>query len=179
VSKDIQNAVHDVVGSPQARGYDHQISAGGEPTMRYTLARQYLWIANPASTLDVKTTVQGSVGYLTESSVAISARLGRFASPWWSFAPEQTDYLGAPSPVVSSAAPEIYVFTGVRLTARAYNAFLQGQFRESEVRYSSSELNPVIGSAWIGIATQLAGRTQASYALNYQTSEVRHGPASR
>jgi len=179
VSKDIQNAVHDVVGSPSAQGYDHQISAGGEPTARYTLARQYLWIANPSSTIDVKTTVQGSVGYLTESSVAIAARIGRFASPWWSFAPEQTEYLGAPTPVVSQATPEFYVFTGMRLTARAYNAFLQGQFRESDVRYSASELNPVIASAWVGVVTQLAGRTQASYTLNYQTSEVRHGPASR
>jgi len=179
VSRDIQNAVHRVVGSPNARGYDHQISAGGEPTARYTLARQYLWIANPSSTLDVKTTVQGSVGYLTESSVGISARVGRFASPWWSFTPEQSDYLGAATPVVSVSAPELYVFTGMRLTARAYNAFLQGQFRDSDVRYSSAELNPIIAAAWVGVATQLAGRTQVSYTLNYQSSEVRHGPASR
>lgn len=179
-SKDIQNAVHEVVGSPQANGYDHQISAGGEPTARYTLARQQLLVANPSSTVDIKTTVQGSVGYLTEASVGISARIGRFSSPWWSAAPEQTDYLGAPLPVeVSRSAPEVYVLTGVRLKARAYNAFLQGQFRHSDVTYSSSEVEPVIGEAWIGVVTQIGGQTQASYLLNYQTQEIKNGPAAR
>jgi hypothetical protein len=179
-SEDVQNAVHSMVGSPRARGYDHQISAGGEPTARYTLARHSLWIANPTSTLDVKTTVQGSVGYLTEGSAAISARIGRFSSPWWSFTPEQTDYLGAPTPVeVSRGDSEFYVFTGVRLKARAYNAVLQGQFRDSEVRYSAAELEPVLAEAWIGVVTHLGGQTQASYMLNYQTREIRHGPAAR
>lgn len=179
-SEDIQNAVHRVIGSPQARGYDHQISAGGEPTARYTLARHQLIVANPSSTLDIKTTVQGSVGYLTETSAAISARIGRFSSPWWSAAPEQTDYLGAPLPVeLSRSVPEVYLLTGVRVKARAYNAFLQGQFRDSDVSYSASELEPIIGEAWVGVVTQLGGQTQASYLLNYQTSEVKHGPAAR
>ena len=179
-SKDIQNAVHEVVGSPQANGYDHQISAGGEPTARYTLARHQLVVANPSSTLDVKTTVQGSIGYLTETSAAVSMRIGRFSSPWWSSAPEQTDYLGAPLPVeMSRSAPELYVLTGARIKARAYNAFLQGQFRHSDVRYSASELEPVLVEAWIGVVTQLGSQTQASYLLNYQSREVRHGPAAR
>jgi hypothetical protein len=179
-SRDIQNAVHQVVGSPQANGYDHQISAGGEPTARYTLARQQLLVANASSTVDIKTTVQGSVGYLTEASVGLSARVGRFSSPWWSAAPEQTDYLGAPLPVeMSRSAPEVYMLAGVRLKARAYNAFLQGQFRHSDVTYSSTELEPVIGEAWIGIATQIGGQTQASYLLNYQTQEIKDGPAAR
>lgn len=179
-SQDIQNAVHEVVGSPQANGYDHQISAGGEPTARYTLARHQLVVANPSSTLDIKTTVQGSIGYLTETSAAVSMRIGRFSSPWWSSAPEQTDYLGAPLPVeISRSAPELYVLTGARVKARAYNAFLQGQFRHSDVRYSAAELEPVLVEAWIGVVTQLGGQTQASYLLNYQSSEVRHGPAAR
>lgn len=180
VSEDIQNAVHEVVGSPQANGYDHQISAGGEPTARYTLARQQLLVANPSSTIDIKTTVQGSVGYLTEASVGISARIGRFFSPWWSAAPEQTGYLGAPLPVeLSRSAPEVYVLAGVRLKARAYNAFLQGQFRHSDVTYSASEVEPVIGEAWVGVVTQIGGQTQASYLLNYQTQEIKAGPAAR
>jgi hypothetical protein len=179
-SRDIQNAIHEVVGSPQANGYDHQISAGGEPTARYTLARQQLLIANASSTIDIKSTVQGSVGYLTEASVGLSARIGRFSSPWWSAAPEQTDYLGAPLPVeLSRSAPEVYVLTGVRLKARAYNAFLQGQFRHSDVTYSAAEVEPVIGEAWIGVVTQIGGQTQASYLLNYQTQEIKDGPAAR
>jgi hypothetical protein len=179
-SEHLQNAVHEVVGSPQANGYDHQISAGGEPTARYTLARHQLVVANPSSTLDVKTTMQGSIGYLTETSAAVSMRIGRFSSPWWSSAPEQTDYLGAPLPVeMPQSSSEVYLLTGARVKARVYNAFLQGQFRHSDVRYSAAELEPVLVEAWIGVVTQLGDQTQASYLLNYQSREVRHGPAAR
>jgi hypothetical protein len=68
LSEHLQSAIHDVVGSEKPEGYEHQIAADGEPTARYSLARHSLWIANPNGTLDVKTTVQGSVGYITETS---------------------------------------------------------------------------------------------------------------
>lgn len=181
LSERLHSAVHELVGSELPRGYDNQISAGGEPTARYTLARHHLLVANPAGTLDVKTTVQGSVGFLTETSAAISVRAGRFGSAWWSFAPELTDYIAAPIPVDAQARsqPELYLFTGVRVKARAYNAFLQGQFRDSAVRYSFDEIEPIVAEAWVGVVTQLWDQAQLSYTLNYQTAEVRRGEAAR
>lgn len=181
LSGQIQEQVHKITGSDKPRGYDHQISAGGELTARYTLARQSLWIANPSGTLDVKTTVQGSVGYLTEASAAISMRIGRFDSPWWEFAPELTDYIAAPVPVVERkhSRPELYFFTGARAKARGYNAFLQGQFRDSAVQFSASEVEPLIFEAWAGVVTQLFEQTQLSYTLTYQTKEVNVGKAAR
>lgn len=180
MSERLHSAVHELVGSESPRGYDHQISAGGEPTARYTLARQKLWIADPSGHIDVKTTVQGSVGFLTETSASISVRAGRFNSPWWSFAPELTDYMAAPVPSESyHGGRELYVFLGARVKARAYNAFLQGQFRDSEVRYTSDEVQPLLAEAWIGVVTQVLDQTQLSYALHYQTAELRHGAASR
>jgi hypothetical protein len=177
---DLQNAVHQVVGSPKARGYRYQISAGGEPTARYIVARQTLWIANPSGTVDVKTTVQGSVGYLTEASAAVSARFGRFGTAWWSTAPELTDYTAAAVPTLrESTRSDFYVFAGARLTARAYNALLQGQFRHSEVRLSADEVEPLIVQGWIGIVTEVMQKTQVSYTLNYQSAEVRAGEAAR
>ncbi|WP_129641632.1 lipid A deacylase LpxR family protein [Peristeroidobacter agariperforans] len=180
VSESLHSAVHELVGSERPLGYDHQISAGGEPTARYTLARQQLWIADPSGQIDVKTTLQGSVGFLTETSASISVRAGRFNSPWWSFAPELTDYMAAPVPSESyRGGRELYVFAGARVKARAYNAFLQGQFRDSEVRYTSGEVQPLLAEAWIGVVTQILDQTQLSYALHYQTAELRDGPASR
>jgi hypothetical protein len=181
LTSDVHGAVHELVGSEKPRGYDHQISAGGEPTARYTLARQKLWIADPSGHIDVKTTVQGSVGFLTETSASISMRAGRFNSPWWSFAPELTDYMSAPvaSESYRGGSRELYVFAGARVKARAYNAFLQGQFRDSEVRYTSAEVQPLLAEAWIGVVTQILDQTQLSYALHYQTAELRDGPASR
>jgi hypothetical protein len=179
-TESIHDAVHSVVGSENPKGYDHQISAGGEPTARYTLARHYLVVANPSGNVDVKATVQGSVGYLTETSAALTMRFGRFDTPWWSFAPELTDYIAAPVPVdARRSRPEVYMFAGVRVKARAYNAFLQGQFRHSDVKYSFDELEPVLAEAWVGFATQLFEQTQVSYTLNYQTAEIRKGPAAR
>lgn len=180
VSERLHSAVHELVGSESPRGYDHQISAGGEPTARYTLARQKLWIADPSGHVDVKTTVQGSVGFLTETSASISLRAGNFNSPWWGFAPELTDYMSAPVPTESyRGGRELYVFAGARVKARAYNAFLQGQFRDSEVRYTSNEVEPLLAEAWIGVVTQILDQTQLSYALHYQTAELRNGPAAR
>ncbi len=180
LSERLHSAVHELVGSEAPHGYDHQISAGGEPTARYTLARQKLWIADPSGRIDVKTTVQGSVGFLTETSAAISLRVGRFNSPWWGFAPELTDYMAAPVPTESyQGGRELYFFVGARVKARAYNAFLQGQFRDSEVRYGSDEVEPLLAEAWIGVVTQLLDQTQLSYALHYQTAELRSGPAAR
>lgn len=180
LSEHLQSVIHDVVGSEKPQGYEHQIAADGEPTARYSLARHSLWIANPNGTVDVKTTVQGSVGYLTETSAAISMRVGRFDSPWWSFTPELTDYIAAPTPAVSNRGrPEMYFFVGARVKARAYNAFLQGQFRDSVVSYTYSELEPVLAEAWMGFVTQLMNQTQISYSINYQTAEIRDGVAAR
>jgi hypothetical protein len=176
----VHSAVHELVGSESPRGYDHQISAGGEPTARYTLARHYLLVAHPTSRLDVKGTVQGSVGFLTETSAALTMRFGRIETPWWSFAPELTDYIAAPLPVdVRRARAEMYMYAGVRVKARAYNAFLQGQFRDSTVRYSFDEIEPIVAEAWIGLVTQIFENTQVSYTLNYQTAELREGLANR
>jgi hypothetical protein len=179
-SEHIHATVHELVGSEAPKGYDNQIAAGGEPTARYTLARQDLLVAHPTGNFDVKTTVQGSVGYLTEASAAISVRVGRFDTPWWSFAPELTDYMAAPVPVEARGVQrELYVFFGARVEARAYNAFLQGQFRDSTVTYSYDEIEPVVATAWIGVVTQIFEQTQLSYTLNYQTAEVRDGKAAR
>jgi hypothetical protein len=168
------------VGSEKPQGYDHQVSAGGEPTARYMLARHDLVYADPTGRIDVKTTVEGSVGFLTETSAAISMRIGRFDTPWWTFSPELADYIAAPTPVESLGQQrEVYFFVGARVTARAYNAFLQGQFRHSDVRYSYSEIEPIVGHAWVGVMTQLFPNTELSYALHYQTAELRDGDASR
>lgn len=180
VSESLHNAVHRAVGSETAQGYDHQISAGGEPTARYTLARHELVYADPAGHIDVKTTVQGSVGFLTETSAAVSLRIGRFDTPWWSFTPELADYIASPTPVESLGLQrEIYFFAGARVKARAYNALLQGQFRHSDVRYSFDEIEPIVGQAWVGVMTQLFSNTELSYALHYQTAELRDGKAAR
>ena len=38
----VQHALHGLTGSEQPQGWSHQVSAGGEPTLRYSTARQAL-----------------------------------------------------------------------------------------------------------------------------------------
>jgi hypothetical protein len=180
ISEDLHDVVHAAVGSEGPQGYNHQISDGGEPTARYMIARHNLVYAHPTGHADVKTTVQGSVGFLTETSAAVSLRIGRLDTSWWSFTPELADYIAAPTPVESLGADrEAYFFAGARVTARVYNALLQGQLRHSDVRYSYSEIEPIMVRAWIGVMTQLFPNTELSYALHYQTAELRVGKAAR
>jgi hypothetical protein len=107
-------------------------------------------------------------------------RIGRVGSPWWSFAPELADYVAAPTPTESFGFQrDIYFFAGARVTARAYSAFLQGQLRHSDVRYSYDEIEPIVTKAWIGVMTQLFPNTELSYTLHYQTAELRDGKGAR
>jgi hypothetical protein len=180
VSESLHGAVHRAVGSEAPQGYDHQTSAGGEPTARYMIARHNLAYADPTGHADVKTNVEGSVGFLTETSAAVSLRIGRLDTPWWSFAPELADYIAAPTPAESLGVQrEAYFFAGARVKARVYNALLQGQVRHSDVRYSFDEIEPIVAEGWIGVMTQLFPNTEVSYALYYQTAELRSGKAAR
>jgi hypothetical protein len=46
------------------------------------------------------------------------------------------------------------------------------------VRHSSSNVEPLVAEAWVGFTSQV-GKADLSYTLNYQTREVRTGPAAR
>ncbi|MBM7333060.1 MAG: lipid A deacylase LpxR family protein [Alcanivorax sp.] len=173
-----QNAVHKVIGSERAEGWDHQVSDGGEPTARYTVARQKFF--DVGDNLEVKSTLQASAGYITEARWSLSFRGGRLADPWWRFNPELTSYGDGAARDNGGAAPtESYLWGGAAVVARGYNAFLQGQFRDSEVTYDSDELNHMILEAWLGYTHAFDNGWRVSYVLRGHTSEVREGTADR
>lgn len=181
----IHRSVHRMIGNELPLGWNHQISAGGEPTARYVAARQWLLDgsgADRAGSPELKLTVAGSAGFITEGSVALAARWGRTQSPWWSFAPELADYTSAPlAPVVrfSSHNPaEKFFFAGVRLKARAYNALLQGQFRHSDVRVQGDDLAHTQAEAWLGLASTWE-EYRITYTIRYASAEMLTEPGRR
>jgi hypothetical protein len=184
-TSNLHNAIHKAVGSDAPRGYGHQISSGGEPTLRYAIGGSTLRaqrLALGTGMLEAQTSWELSAGYLTEASYAVSARLGAIHSPWWAFNPERVDYIAQPSPATSGRGGElreVYVWAGAKLRLRAYNAFLQGQFRDSDHRFSANEINHVIGELWLGVTAQFSGGTQMSYAVRLQTAEVQDGLGRR
>lgn len=187
LAKRIQRGIHEGLDLNEVpEGWDHQISDGGEPTFRFAWGRQQLLTSNFQARereYELKWRVEASVGYLTEASVALSGRWGRINTPWWSFTPERADYVSQPAPVIGTAlrenVRELYAWGGIKVRARAYNAFLQGQFRDSDVEFSSDEIEQVTAEAWIGVTWQVSPVYRLSYVARYQTAELERGVGSR
>lgn len=182
----VQRGLHRLTGSTIPQGWSHQISAGGEPTARYSLARQSLLgqhLSEGWSGFDSKWTLAGSVGTVTEASIALNARWGRIASPWWAFTPEQSMYTLEPQPASprlgADSRSELFALGGVRFKVRAYNAFLEGQFRHSDLRYSPGSLNVPLGEAWAGFEFRTSSGLELRYLVRWETPELRAGIASR
>ena len=75
----------------------------------------------------------------------------------------------------SMRVSELFFWGGVDLRYRFYNALLQGQFRESAVTYSASEVNPWIAEAWAGITKRFQNGYKISVVLRASTPELRVG----
>ena len=175
---DIQDVVHSAAGWKIPEGWDNQISDGGEPTVRYSVSRQHLMFKS-GSGLELKDTWQGSIGYITEVSWSLSTRAGKIHTPWVSFNPELTSYGEKSIPNTTAKISEQYVWAGVSLKLRAYNAFLSGQFRRSAVTYRSDEINHAIVEAWIGYTLALTDGYSFTYSIRAHSSELKRGSGDR
>ena len=175
---DLQENVHTITGSDAPRGWENQISAGGEPTLRYSLARQQL-LYRSSDGVEIKSTTLGSIGFITEASYSLSLRVGNIQTPWVSFNPELTSYGESAIPSDLGHVSEQYFWTGIALKARVYNAFLQGQFRDSPVTYDFDELNHGIVEAWVGYTVALGNGYSFTYSIRGHSSELRDGVGDR
>lgn len=184
-AQSVQRAIHRITGSVQPQGWSNQISDGGEPTVRYTTARQALLTeyGGGSSHGDSKWTAAGSLGTVTEASLALSSRWGRIESPWWAFAPEENTYVQdtqpMPPPLGLDAPPEIFAFVGARAKVRVYNAFLQGQFRHSDLTYDEGSLHQLLGEAWAGVELRSSSGWALQYLARWESPELRYGLGSR
>jgi Uncharacterized protein conserved in bacteria (DUF2219) len=184
---DIQHWLHEELDLDEVpEGWDFQISDGGEPTVQMNWSRQVLLASNFQSRkteYELKWGADASVGTVTEGTASVSLRWGKINTPWWSFTPERAEYLSRPAPVVGgSVRPgvrELYVWGGLKAHARAYNVYLQGQFRESEVTFDAGELDHLIGEAWLGVTWQVSREYRLGYVARYQTGEIEAGAGSR
>jgi hypothetical protein len=176
----IQTEIHEILDQQVPEGWDNQISEGGEPTARYTVLFQ--WSASGGYeegflSHEIKTSVEGNLGYTTDVGLGISARLGKIHSPWWSFNPHQAEYMSLGSPVTGQRTGEhpreIYIWMGINARYRFYNAILQGQFRESPVTFSRDDLNPVIGDAWAGLTVEAYRGLRVSAFVRARTKELK------
>jgi len=182
VAEALQRAIHGVFGNTEPHGYSHQISAGGEPTFLYSVSRYTLLGQRSyrSHSYSLRFGSGASVGYLTEANLEIVARSD---APWWSTAAATADYAGHPAisgpPRLAHGRQRFQLEAGAKLHARIYNAFLEGQFRHSDVVYSSHELEPLLVDLWIGATTVLPRGISISYTVRHQTEEIGHGSGAR
>ena len=187
IGEAVQNAVHRAGDFSGQGDYGQQISDGGELTARYAVSRQSLLSStstSPSKSFELKYSIEGDIGYLTQGSATLAARWGRTESPWWSFAPTRSNYLPQPIPYArgnspGSSARDFFLWSAITARARAYNAFLQGQFRDSELTFSAGELNHILGELAVGVTKQFGNAVDVSLSLHYQTNEIKDGIGSR
>lgn len=186
LGKSLQLLIHRAGGDALPTGYGYQISDGGELTARYEFRRQALALTrrHHGRTLEIKNSVATSVGFLTDVSGSLAMRFGRIASPWWSFAPSRDGY--APSLLTAAgehagahAQRESYVWISATLRLRAYDVFLQGQFRDSVITFSRSNLNSVLGEISLGWRFAINDSLAVDQSFHYQSAAIRRGTGAR
>lgn len=176
----VQNAFHSAIGSDKAEGWENQISEGGELTLKYSLTRQK-YHDTDSDNFQFTTAAGFSVGYITEAFYGASFRIGAIRTPWWNFNVYTSNY-GEKSNLTLPTRKflnEFYFIAGANVKVRAYNTFLQGQFRESAVTYSANEIEPIVYEGWLGLSYEFASRIRLNYIVRYQSSEVNVGQANR
>lgn len=182
----LHRGLHQLIGSPLPNGYSHQISDGGEPTFRYAVSRQRLLTSGMRGKrpYSVRYGLGASIGYVAEVSAELVLRSGPLRAPWWGAPPMSSDYAGQPAmlarPEPGAASSRGVVFeAGIESRLRLYNAFLQGQFRHSDVTFSSDELNHVLLEGWVGVAFRFKSGLELSYTIRRQSREIEHGTGAR
>lgn len=185
LAADIQSGVHTVTGGAKPTGWRNQISAGGELTANYSLALQKTLILGRTANgmgYEFKTTAESNLGYTTDISVGFNGRWGVLSKPWWTFNPHQAEYisLGSPANLIDQRSKQLeaYFYTGGSINYRFYNAFLQGQFRHSDVTFRRSELQPWIAEMWAGVSIELPNHIRFSTFLRMRTAEIDSDDAS-
>lgn len=119
-------------------GWPNQISDGGEPTALYRASYERRLIGDQSGP-DVRKHWQvvgggmASAGYYTNLSLLSSARVGWFSSEFWEFTPGAMGLATQNLGHGKRRKPnwELFLFAGARPRLVAYNALLQGQFKDS------------------------------------------------
>jgi len=180
-SGNIQTSLHryyrdktgdDTVVDPM--GWDHQISDGGELTMRLRMSNLRLLLEN-RGIWDFSGSWAVTLGYQTNISLGFSGRLGHLASSPWTI---PFDPVNRGNFLPSLSGNEWYGWVAYRLRLVGYDALLQGQFRNSDVTFDANEIRHILHEGGIGI-TFTYQPMQFTLAVNAKTSELNGGIDNR
>lgn len=174
----VQSGIHSAIGSDLPEGWDNQISAGGEPTARYSVGVQKTLLEGGGPGLSTQFSVnsEATIGFTTDASVGFGVRWGRLERPWYTFNPHPAEYISVGTPPsadnLTGSRREIYLYAGANVKYRLYNAILQGQFRDSSVSFDHDQLNPVILEGWAGFLAEVSSNYRVGMFIRARSAEL-------
>lgn len=176
-----QNGIHKALGSESANGWRNQVSDGGELTLRYQLAYMDQWSKKSDSSFPtLRTTYFASLGYLTEFGISLSSMSSVNSSFGSRFNPELISYGEKVNDTALTNTDQKHSFWGgVSLKARLYNAFLQGQFKQSVHSLQKHQIETLLLEAWAGYTYRISREYTLSYVLRWQSPELKAEPGRR
>ncbi len=147
-------------------GWDHQISDGGEPTvrLRVTDSRRFA----RGSNWDLAHSWDANLGFQTNASIGLSGRIGKLNSPFWSV---PYDPINRGNFVPAVTGNEWYFWAAGRLRAVAYDALLQGQFRDSEVTVDYDDIRKLVWEGGVGVTKGWPG-FQLTFSINAKAGDT-------
>ncbi len=154
----------------EPKGWRHQISDGGELTLRLRLTNSRVQekLSIPKK-LDVTTTMGLSLGFQTNANLGFAIRAGKLRSPFWSL---PYDPVNRGNFVPSKAEDEWYFWTAFNARFVAYDALLQGQFRHSEVTFNYDEIEHVVYDGGIGLTLGF-DESQLTISANMKSADLK------
>jgi hypothetical protein len=174
VADSVQTSLHQwyrgVTGKSEPvdpEGWDNQISDGGELTLRLRLSEARR-LAHGDS-WDMAGTWDVNLGFQTNASIGFSGRVGDLNSPFWS---TPYDPVNRGNFVPAMGGDELYLWAAGRLRGVAYDALLQGQFRDSEVTVDESDLRRLVWEAGVGV-TRSWSDYQLTFSINAKAGDTR------
>lgn len=157
-------------------GWQHQISDGGELTLRLRLTNSRLQEAfSIPKRFDLATTMGLSLGFQTNVNLGLSMRAGKLRSDYWSL---PYDPVNRGNFLPSDAKDEWYFWTAFNARFVAYDALLQGQYRDSNVTFNYDELEHVVYDGGIGLTLGFE-TSQLTFSANMKSADLKILPRTQ
>lgn len=189
VAKAVQRFLHNQlsISDQDPLGWNNQISEGGEPTGMYVFetVRQFSSPGNApkfGGPIEFSYKYGFNAGYYTNVYGGLGLRFGRINTPYhaWdanagSIGSQNFLNLGMDG---STTKPEFFGFVAYLARAVGYNVLLQGQFRDSVVKFDSSEIERIVHEVSAGVTYARPSGSVWTFAMQYRSPEF-EGPFSR
>jgi len=177
VARDVQTQFHEWYRNlsnesepVEPQGWSHQISDGGELTMRLRLTNSHLHeqLSIPGQ-FDIASTMGLSLGFQSNVTASLAMRAGKIKSPFWTL---PFDPVNRGNFIPSNARNEFYLWTAIRAHVVFYDALLQGQFRDSDVEFSSGEIERLVYDGAFGLTWGFK-KSQLILSVNAKSADLK------